>query len=68
MIACLDMDIAVFHHFEFDVVEQMGKAGTEYAFQDDRWRNVRGVHAVRQEGCWYDCVWVDWMASTQTGF
>jgi hypothetical protein len=35
MVACLDVDITVFRHFEDDVVERMKKTGTEYAFQDD---------------------------------
>lgn len=34
-IACLDVDITVFRHFEDDVIEKMKKSGTEYAFQDD---------------------------------
>jgi hypothetical protein len=35
MIACLDVDITVFRHFEDDVAEHMKDAGTEFMFQDD---------------------------------
>ncbi len=35
MVACLDVDITVFRHFEDEVLEQMKNAGTGYAFQDD---------------------------------
>jgi len=31
-VACLDVDITVFRHFEDSVIEQMKKAGTGYAF------------------------------------
>jgi len=34
-IACLDVDITVFRHFEDDVVEHMQRTGSQYAFQDD---------------------------------
>jgi hypothetical protein len=34
-IACLDVDITVFRHFEDEVEEHLHKTGKEYAFQDD---------------------------------
>ena len=35
VVACLDVDVTVFRHFEDDVLEQMKETGTEYVFQDD---------------------------------